>query len=437
MAATAFAVVPQDHGASTHDSTVASGGANRELVDISTPENINRLPEGVARHEWLEKHKEHGLEAHRDGHSSQSDTDDDVDGDGDDKGKSGKGSDDEDDSHGSGDGKKGNPGNKKGGDGKKNGPGNGKTGPANGGGGGKAPGSGGGGGGGGGGVGAKPAPATPGAPAKPATPAKPGAPAKPGVPAKPGAPATPGAPAKPGAPATAPGTPAKPGAPATPGAPAKGTTPAPPPAGSTQPPPDDMKSDITSPVWLVQPFGASIWEQGAEYVISWGPNPEPSYAQNLPAKTPITIYLNQDQKELTVLATDIDSSLNMWKWKIPTTLPPAKDYSIRLGAEGKLDTYSHYFEIVAAGDKRATPSNVGEPLEMPQKGDVTGSLDKIAPAPPPNPVPDVKPDPESADQPATETPPEPAKPVVKSDGSEVKSNILALALALFGAVYFL
>ncbi|KAG0234532.1 hypothetical protein BGW41_001131 [Actinomortierella wolfii] len=199
-----------------------------------------------------------------------------------------------------------------------------------------------------------------------------------------------------------------------------------------------VSSDYTSPVWLVQPFGASIWERGVEYVISWGPNPDPSFAKNLADKSPIQIRLMQGPPELLrevkVLATGIDSSLNMFKWKVPLDLPLGKDYSIRLTSGDKLDTYSHYFEISAVGDKRSTKSNVGQPLEKPKVGDVPLPLNsKIAPAPPPNPIPDVKKDPVVAPT----TPPTVAKPAVPSDGTEVKSNMLAFALTLFGAVYFL
>ncbi|KAF9977043.1 hypothetical protein BGZ73_007156 [Actinomortierella ambigua] len=425
LAASALAAVPQSQGASTHSSNLADNGAvHNGLSAVSTPENVNRRPVGLMRHEWMEHHKEHGLEAHRDGKGkpSSSDDDDKKEKNGDDsssddedskgKKKSGDSGDDDggdkkgssEDSKGdesgdsdeskkgdSGSSSKDSDGSKKGDSGKKNGPGSGKkNGP------GKSKGS--------------------------TDPSK-------GDKGKGGGAPKDQSPAKGGKPV--------PAAPATPGTPEKGTTP--PPTDSTAAPPEDSSSDITSPIWVVQPFGASIWEQGVEYVISWGPNPDASYAKNLAPKTPIKIHLMKTQVELQLLASGVDSSVNMFKWKVPTTLAPAKDYSIRLMAEGgKLETYSHYFEVSPAGDKRSTKSNVGEPLEKPQMGDVSLPLgSKIAPAPPPNPVPDVKKEPAAAVPPATDKPQAKAKPAAHSDGSEVKSNMLAFALALFGAVYFL
>ncbi|KAF9965801.1 hypothetical protein BGZ70_004109 [Mortierella alpina] len=210
----------------------------------------------------------------------------------------------------------------------------------------------------------------------------------------------------------------------------------------------NIPKDLASPLWLVQPYGASIWEQGRAYVISWGPNPDPILAKALKPNTPIDVRLMQGPpdslRDVAVLTADIDSSLNSFQWTVPTTIPPANDYSIRLSHEGLLDTYSHYFEISAAGDARSSPSNVGQPLEMPQKGDVVVTNppldDKSKPATPPNPVPeDIKP--------VVDTPPKADVPVAAKPVTHVASgafgethqnaNMLAFALTLFGAVYLL
>ncbi|KAF9954302.1 hypothetical protein BGZ72_004692 [Mortierella alpina] len=207
----------------------------------------------------------------------------------------------------------------------------------------------------------------------------------------------------------------------------------------------NIPRDLASPLWLVQPYGASIWEQGRAYVISWGPNPDPILAKALKPNTPVDVRLMQGPpdmlREVAVLTANIDSALNSFQWTVPTTIPPANDYSIRLSHDGVLDTYSHYFEISAAGDARSTPSNVGLPLEMPQKGDVvvTNPLDnKIKPATPYNPVPeDVKP----VEEPKPEVPVA-AKPVTHVASGALgethqNANMLAFALTLFGAVYLL
>ncbi|KAF9936308.1 hypothetical protein BGZ67_002477 [Mortierella alpina] len=210
----------------------------------------------------------------------------------------------------------------------------------------------------------------------------------------------------------------------------------------------NIPKDLASPLWLVQPYGASIWEQGRAYVISWGPNPDPILAKALKPNTPIDVRLMQGPpdalREVAVLTANIDSALNSFQWTVPTTVPPANDYSIRLSHDGVLDTYSHYFEISAAGDARSSPSNVGQPLEMPQKGDVVVTnppLDnKSKPASPPNPVPeDIKPVP--VDEPKADVPVA-AKPVshVASGAfgeTHQNANMLAFALTLFGAVYLL
>ncbi|KAF9392880.1 hypothetical protein CPB97_007406 [Podila verticillata] len=216
------------------------------------------------------------------------------------------------------------------------------------------------------------------------------------------------------------------------GAPATGA----PAAGSPTNPATDLNSsrDDTSPLWIVQPFGASIWEQGRAYVISWGPNPDPTYANNLADKSPVDILLMQGPpdglKEVALLMKNADSSLNSFQWTVPTTVTPATDYSIRLIHEGQVDSYSHYFEVVPAGDPRSSKSNVGEPLQLPKMGDVP-SLDKdpIKPVAPPNPFPDDK----------TVLPPAAAWPAAHASAalSAQGANILAFAMTLFGAVYLL
>lgn len=204
-------------------------------------------------------------------------------------------------------------------------------------------------------------------------------------------------------------------------------------AGSPASPATDLNipHDYASPLWLVQPFGASIWEQGRAYVISWGPNPDPIYAKKLADKSPIDIRLMQGPPEqlteIALLKKDADSSLNSFQWTVPTTVTPATDYSIRLTHEGQVDTYSHYFEIVLAGDPRSSKSNVGEPLELPKKSDLPET--KTKPAAPPNPFP--------ADKSAS--PPAAAKPTahVSAAVGVQSANMLAFAMTLFGAVYLL
>ncbi|KAF9395265.1 hypothetical protein CPC16_008849 [Podila verticillata] len=219
------------------------------------------------------------------------------------------------------------------------------------------------------------------------------------------------------------------GAPAT-GAPAAGA----PAAGSPTNPatnPNIPRAN-SSPLWLVQPFGASIWEQGRAYVISWGPNPDPLYAKKLADKSPVDIHLMQGPpdglKEVALLKKDADSSLNSFQWTVPTTVTPAKDYSIRLINQGQVETYSHYFEVVPAGDPRSSKSNVGEPLQMPTKGDVSQpQKSPTKPAAPPNPLP--------ADKAASPA----AKPAAHASAAVgvQSANMLAFAMTLFGAVYLL
>ncbi|KAG0339432.1 hypothetical protein BG000_002120 [Podila horticola] len=174
-------------------------------------------------------------------------------------------------------------------------------------------------------------------------------------------------------------------------------------------------------------------------------------AKKLADKTPVDISLMQgppeELKEVAVLQKDADSSLNSFTWTVPTTVPPALDYSIRLKHEGQIDTYSHYFEIVAAGDPRSSKSNVGEPLEMPMIGDVPQPqsqpldkqpldkqpLDKL-------PKPNAPPNPPPANKPAAAAPPTAAKPVTHASAAVAGSqsaNMLAFAMTLFGAVYLL
>ncbi|KAF9272108.1 hypothetical protein BGZ88_005204 [Linnemannia elongata] len=162
---------------------------------------------------------------------------------------------------------------------------------------------------------------------------------------------------------------------------------------------------------------------------------------------PVEIRLMQGApdklKPIETLAKATDSSSNSLKWVVPATLAPGKDYTIRITQAGKLDTYSHYFEVVPAGDKRASKSNVGAPLEVPKKGDVPQPLNKgpiYQPAAPPNPFPAEKPAGTSiANNPASPSKPAAAKPVVNGAATshEQNANILAFAMTLFGAVYFL
>ncbi|KAF9922244.1 hypothetical protein FBU30_007683 [Linnemannia zychae] len=198
--------------------------------------------------------------------------------------------------------------------------------------------------------------------------------------------------------------------------------------------------DFVSPLWLVQPIGSSVWAQGTTYVISWGPNPDPVYSASLNSNIPIDIRLMQgapdNLREIAVLSSGVDASIHKFDWLIPETIPPATDYSIRLSHGSDVDTYSHLFEIVKAGDARSNKSNVGEPLLMPQMGDTPQPLNK-GPAPkpalPPNPLP--------ANPPPSASTPVVGKPAVHASGAHSEShqgaNMLAFALTLFGAVYFL
>lgn len=214
--------------------------------------------------------------------------------------------------------------------------------------------------------------------------------------------------------------------------------------GAVAPDPQGVApKEYESPIWLVQPFAESVWSQGTSYVISWGPNPDPNFAKNVAPKSPVEIRLMQgsptELKPVETLAKSTDSSLNSFKWIIPATLAPGKDYTIRITQPGKLDTYSHYFEVVPAGDKRATKSNVGEKLELPVKGDLPQPLNKgptVQPANPPNPFPAEKPATNAA--PANPVPkPAAARPAVNGATSQRNANILAFAMTLFAAVYFL
>ncbi|KAG9063191.1 hypothetical protein KI688_004792 [Linnemannia hyalina] len=200
--------------------------------------------------------------------------------------------------------------------------------------------------------------------------------------------------------------------------------------------------DYSSPLWLVQPFGSSVWAQGETYVISWGPNPDPIYAKALTPKALVDIRLMQgppdNLKEIAVLSNGVDSSLHKYEWLVPTTVTPATDYSIRISHGSDVDTYSHYFEVVKAGDSRSNKSNVGEPLQMPQRGNMPQPLDKgpTKPALPPNPFPA---DPAASSKPVS--PPAVAKPAAHASSAHSEThqgaNMLAFAMTLFGAVYFL
>ncbi|KAG0211745.1 hypothetical protein BGX28_007507 [Mortierella sp. GBA30] len=196
-----------------------------------------------------------------------------------------------------------------------------------------------------------------------------------------------------------------------------------------------------SPLWIVQPVGGSVWEHGRTYVIVWGPNPDASYAKNLEPKSSIDIRLMhgppEKLSEVAVLKAAADSSEHKLEWVIPATILPAKDYTIRITHEGKVDTYSHYFEVVETGDPRSSKSNVGEPLEMPKKGDKPMPLNKgpvIKPANPPNPLPQDKP---AVNKPATDEAAKPASQNSAGASEFQRANMLAFAMTLFGAVYFL
>ncbi|KAF9909769.1 hypothetical protein EC991_008092 [Linnemannia zychae] len=205
-----------------------------------------------------------------------------------------------------------------------------------------------------------------------------------------------------------------------------------------------VPQEYESPLWLVQPYAESIWSQGTTYVITWGPNPDPDYAKNISPKSPVDIRLMQGPpdklKPVATLAKAADSSTNSFEWLVPATVAPGKDYTVRITQPGKLDTYSHYFEVAPKGDARATKSNVGLPLELPKKGDAPQPLNKgpiIQPAAPPNPFPAEKPaTPAAGSNPATINKPAAAKPAVNT-ASNQNANFLAFAMTLFGAVYFL
>ncbi|KAF9127041.1 hypothetical protein BGW39_006167 [Mortierella sp. 14UC] len=163
-----------------------------------------------------------------------------------------------------------------------------------------------------------------------------------------------------------------------------------------------------------------VWAQGTAYEITWSPNPDPDYAKTISPKSPVDIRLMQGPpdklKLIATLAKATDSSTNSFKWLVPATVTPGKGYSVRITQPGKLDTYSHYFEVVPAGDARASKSNL---------------------AAPPNPFPAEKPATLAASaNPSTINTPAAAKPVVNA-ASNQNANFLAFAMTLFGAVYFL
>ncbi|KAF9962496.1 hypothetical protein BGZ70_008030, partial [Mortierella alpina] len=117
------------------------------------------------------------------------------------------------------------------------------------------------------------------------------------------------------------------------------------------------------------PFGESVWEQGRAYEIRWGPNPNGEYAKALKPNSPVDISLMQGPpgalKEVAVLKNAANEATHKFKWTVPASMPVAIDYAIRIH-RGPVDTYSHYFEIVKAGDTRSSKSNLGEPEEMPR-----------------------------------------------------------------------
>ncbi|KAF8941143.1 hypothetical protein EDD21DRAFT_430039 [Dissophora ornata] len=203
--------------------------------------------------------------------------------------------------------------------------------------------------------------------------------------------------------------------------------------------------DYVSPLWLVQPVGSSVWEQGRAYVITWGPNPDPAHAKLVKPKSSVDIRLMQGPPaglhEIAMIAKSVDESLHSFQWTVPNTVTPAKDYTIRITQGTQVDTYSHYFEVTEAGDPRSSKSNVGEPILLPQKGDTPHPLDKgpiIKPNNPPNPFPADKATTVAPKIKPTSSAVAAAKPVAHtSAASETKSaNMLAFALTLFGAVYF-
>ncbi|KAF9952347.1 hypothetical protein BGZ72_006349 [Mortierella alpina] len=223
--------------------------------------------------------------------------------------------------------------------------------------------------------------------------------------------------------------------------PGKGTAPSTKPSTNAG---NALAHDTSSPLWLVQPFGQSVWEQGRIYEIRWGPNPNGEYAKALKPNSPVDISLMQgapgDLKEVKRIKVAANEATHKFTWTVPADVPVGTNYAIRIN-RGPVDTYSHYFEIVKAGDARSSKSNVGDPEELPQKGDAPMPLNKgpgPKPAGPPNPPPaEAKPNP-----PATKPtiPDTASKPIIHSSAavSEVKgANMLAFAMALFSAVYFL
>lgn len=209
-----------------------------------------------------------------------------------------------------------------------------------------------------------------------------------------------------------------------------------------------LAHDASSPLWLVQPFGQSVWEQGRAYEIRWGPNPNGEYAKALKPNSPVDISLMQgppgNLKEVAVLKKAANEATHKFKWIVPASMPVATNYAIRVYRDKTpVDTYSHYFEIVKAGDPRSSKSNVGDPEELPQKGDVPMPLNKgpgPKPAGPPNPPPPApaaaKPIPLENKPTLSDTGEKPEK-----NGASVRdvkgANMLAFAMALFCAVYFL
>lgn len=174
------------------------------------------------------------------------------------------------------------------------------------------------------------------------------------------------------------------------------------------------------------------------------PIADAAWVKNIAPKSPVDIRLMQGPpdklKPIETLAKGTDSSTNSFKWLVPTTLALGKGYTIRITQAGKLDTYSHYFEVVSVGDKQANKRNVGVPLGTPRKGDVPQPLNKGPIYQPANPFPTEKPAAAPvANNPASPSKPGAAKLVVNGAATshEQNANILAFAMTLFGAVYFL
>ncbi|KAG0011925.1 hypothetical protein BGZ80_000330 [Entomortierella chlamydospora] len=198
---------------------------------------------------------------------------------------------------------------------------------------------------------------------------------------------------------------------------------------------------------------ASVWERNrAVHMSAWGPSPEPFYTKKFKAKSPVDISLMQGRpevpREVSVLKSAVNESLHSFQWTVPTSVTTAKVNAIRISHDNDVDTYSHYFEVVKAGDSRSFKSNGGEPIMLPRKGDAPKPLNKgdiIKPAAPTNTLAAEKFDDAATPKTAVDGPvaadnaPVAAKPTVHTSAArDIQSaNTLTFAMALFGAVYFL